>query len=236
MMNGSNVIGKTEQTIGGRTAALYGGPGAKTVFLQPVDAHDAPHLDGEAEALRALCGHGDWCIAAIPVASWNDALTPWKSLPVFGTEGFGDGASRTLEYLLAHVLPRLDGRKVHLCGYSLAGLFALWGAYQTDAFAGAAAVSPSVWYPGWRAYAAAHSVAVPRVYLSLGEKEETARNRIMASVGDAIRYQYRLLSEAGVACVLQWNPGNHFADSDVRMAKGLAWLMEEPGAAAGRPL
>ena len=39
--------------------------------------------------------------------------------------------------------------KLYLGGYSLAGFFSLWAAYQTDRFAGVAAVSPSVWFPGW---------------------------------------------------------------------------------------
>ncbi len=46
----------------------------------------------------------------------------------------------------------------------------------------------------------------------------------MRTVGDAIREQYRLLQEAGVSCALEWNPGNHFKDSDKRTARGIAWL------------
>jgi predicted alpha/beta superfamily hydrolase len=117
-----------------------------------------------------------------------------------------------------------EGRRYYLCGYSLAGLFALWGGYQTGVFAGVAGVSPSVWYPGWREYAAAHQVKTGSVYLSLGQKEEKTRNKVMAFVGDAIREQYALLQWRGIESVLEWNPGNHFVDSDVRMAKGLAWL------------
>jgi hypothetical protein len=48
----------------------------------------------------------------------------------------------------------------------------------------------------------------------------------MASVGNAIRKQHRMLCERGITCQLDWNPGNHFADSDRRMAKGMAWMLE----------
>ena len=117
--------------------------------------------------------------------------------------------------------------KPYICGYSLAGLFALWAVYETDAFAGAAAVSPSVWYPGWLDYAGRNKIKVPEVYLSLGTKEEKTRNPVMATVGNASREQYELLQSGGIRCQLDWNPGNHFVDSDVRVAKELAWLLSK---------
>ena len=48
----------------------------------------------------------------------------------------------------------------------------------------------------------------------------------MATVGEAIREQYSLLAASSAACTLQWNEGNHFVDSDGRMAKALAWLLQ----------
>lgn len=214
---------------GGRA---IGDPKSKNVFLQPVDEHDAALTESEAERLAALCGHTDWCVVTLPIAEWNTELTPWEAPPVFGRVGFGSGAERTLTRILEETVPGMErdfpaeGRRFFLCGYSLAGLFALWSAYRTNAFAGVAAVSPSVWYPGWTAYAREHAVRTPEVYLSLGDREEKAKNRVMAGVGDAIREQHRLLTEAGIRCTLEWNAGNHFVDSDVRMAKGLAWLLE----------
>ena len=47
----------------------------------------------------------------------------------------------------------------------------------------------------------------------------------MAQVGNAIRRQEELLREHGVNAILEWNVGNHFVDSDKRMAKGFAWLL-----------
>ena len=51
----------------------------------------------------------------------------------------------------------------------------------------------------------------------------------MAKVGDNIRRQYELLGkDAGVKeCTLEWNPGNHFMDSQLRTAKGFAWLLKK---------
>ena len=225
---------------------LYGNKDGHNLFVQMVDDHDLEVMESEAARLTELAGHTDWCIAAVKVGDWNQDLTPWPSDPVFGKVGFGDGARRTLDMLLGKVLPQLGEElpnmgekqsqlakqlpnvgKPYICGYSLAGLFALWAAYETDAFAGAAAVSPSVWYPGWLDYAGKNEIKVPEVYLSLGLKEEKTRNPVMATVGDAIREQHALFERAGIRCQLDWNPGNHFVDSDVRVAKGLAWLLEK---------
>lgn len=214
------------------TPLFFGPPDARYMFLQLTDEGDRPFLEREAAALEAISGSGDWCIAALPVADWFRDLTPWRAEPVFGNHAFGDGAAQTLAGLLEEVIPGLERdppaeRRYVLGGYSLAGLFSLWAAYQTDRFAGVAAVSPSVWYPGWIDYAAEHRIRTPLVYLSLGVREEKTKNRAMAVVGDNLRTQHRLLTRAGVPCRLDWNPGHHFADSDRRMARGLAWLLEE---------
>ena len=47
----------------------------------------------------------------------------------------------------------------------------------------------------------------------------------MAQVGNAIRKQHELLTEQKINTILECNAGNHFVDSDKRMAKGFAWLI-----------
>ena len=101
-------------------------------------------------------------------------------------------------------------------------LFALWAATQNDALYGVAAASPSVWFPGWPEYEAAHPIQAQRVYLSLGDREEHTKNQTMASVGDNIR----ALTRHGTACTLEWNTGGHFKDVDLRTARAFAWVME----------
>lgn len=204
----------------------FGDPSSENVLIQLGDGHDMDLMEREAAAVRELSGGTDWSILAVPVIDWNGDLTPWPAGPVFGKQGFGAGAPATLRELLACPMP---GRRRFLCGYSLAGLFALWAVYQTDFFAGTAAVSPSVWYPGWLGYVEEHRVLTPAVYLSLGDREEKTKNPTMAAVGGAIRRQHALLSSAGVRTVLEWNPGNHFVDSEKRLAKGIAWLFRNAG-------
>ena len=153
-------------------------------------------------------------------------LSPWDAPPVFGREAFGHGAADTLDWLRSRLMPEVRAKyaispdaPVILGGYSLAGLFSLWCAAQTDDFAAVAAVSPSVWFPGWRAYADQHALRSRVVYLSLGDREEKSRNPVLASVGDAMRREDARLSE--------WNVGNHFQDAEKRCADGFAWCMAQ---------
>ena len=77
-------------------------------------------------------------------------LSPWQAPAVFGKDAFGGGASDTLSAMLP--LCEDKAKTYYIGGYSLAGLFALWAAYQTDTFKGVAAVSPSVWFPDFENY------------------------------------------------------------------------------------
>ena len=201
----------------------YGNPEASAVLIQMVDDHDSGLMESEIAGIRSLTDR-DFCLLAVPVASWNRDLSPWEAPAVFGKEGFGDGAARTLEEVLAFCGDR--DKTYILGGYSLAGLFALWAACRTGVFSAVAAASPSVWFPGFIDYLKVHEMKASRVYLSLGDREERTRNPVMASVGDRIRETAGLLQASGVQTVLEWNPGNHFVDSDRRMAKAFAWAMD----------
>jgi hypothetical protein len=200
----------------------YGNPEAKTVLVQMVDDHDLEGMESEVAEIKKL-SEDDFCLIAIKVQNWNADLSPWSAPAVFGKEDFGDGAAETL----VEVLKNCDDRDKNyiLGGYSLAGLFALWAAYQTDAFTAVAAASPSVWFPGFLDYMKANAIHASSVYLSLGDREEKARNPVMASVGERIREVHGLLKEQGVNTILEWNQGNHFKDADIRTAKAFAWVM-----------
>lgn len=115
--------------------------------------------------------------------------------------------------------------EVILGGYSLAALFALWAGYESSHFSGIAAASPSVWFPGWLDYVKVRKPLAKRIYLSLGDAEPKTRNRVMATVGDCIREMDALL--AYHPHTLEWNPGNHFKDADLRTAKAFLWCLEQ---------
>ena len=202
----------------------YGSPDARAVLIQPVDEHDLAFIESEVSLIREKAP-ADFRLIAVKVGDWNRDLSPWEAPAVFGREDFGDGAADTLAEILNLCGDRT--RNYYLGGYSLAGLFALWAAGQTDAFRGIAAASPSVWFPGVMEYLVAHPPRSPRVYLSLGDREEKTRNPVMAAVGNRIRTAEALLQAQGIDCILEWNEGNHFRDADRRTAKAFSWVLRQ---------
>ena len=223
----------TAQTmqIGNRPCRIYGEAHAEYLLLQMTGEHELQSMESEVTAIAQSAHH--FLFAAIPVESWNDALSPWEAPAVWGKQGFGGNAGDTLRFLTEQVIPTLkqqfhlpENVKIILGGYSLAGLFALWAATQNDALYGVAAASPSVWFPGWLEYEAAHPIQTRRVYLSLGDREEHTKNQTMASVGDNIRALHSALTQRGKDCKLEWNAGGHFKDADLRTARAFVWVME----------
>ena len=200
----------------------YGQQDAGTVLVQPVDEHDLEGMDREATQIREDAGE-DFRLLAFRVKSWNRDLSPWQAPAVWGEESFGDGAADTLREIWKACTDRT--KTYYIGGYSLAGLFALWAVYQTDVFSGAAAASPSMWFPGFTDWMKERRPQCGAVYLSLGDREERTRNPIMAAVGDRIRAAHALLQEQGVDCTLEWNRGNHFQNNDIRTAKAFAWQL-----------
>lgn len=208
----------------------FGNQDADTLLIQMVDDHDLELMQQEVSSITELSGGQDFCLKAVRTNSWNNDLSPWPALAVFGNEDFGDSAADTLVYLQSKILSGLlssdaKSKRILIGGYSLAGLFALWAGCQTDCFDGIAAASPSVWFPGFTDYMQEHKMQADAVYLSLGDKEERTRNPVMAQVGNAIRTCYDSLKAADIDCILEWNKGNHFKESDYRTAKAFAWLL-----------
>ncbi len=219
------------KTIGGHACYFHEDHTAKNVLLQPVDDHDLSFLDSEFSLIRQSSAE-PFLLAAFQVERWNHDLSPWEAPAIFGPDGFGDGAEKTLHFVLDDLIPQIgEDRHYILGGYSLAAFFSLWAAYQTDRFRGIAAASPSVWFPGWVSFISEHEIRSPVVYLSLGNKEAKTRNKTMATVEDRIRQMHtRLEEDKGCAsCTLEWNQGNHFKEPDVRTAKGFAWVLSECG-------
>ena len=200
----------------------YGNPEADTVLIQPTGEHEMASLENEVREIEKRTSK-EFRFIATKVENWNDDLSPWKAPAVFKTEDFCGGASKTLENIIALCADR--NRKYYIGGYSLAGLFALWAACQTDIFSGVAAASPSVWFPGFIDYMKTYKMKSQNVYLSLGDREEKTRNPVMAQIGNCIKEEYRCLLENGINCILEWNKGNHFKEADIRTAKAFAWIL-----------
>ena len=194
--------------------------------------HDLAGMERETEAIRRQTAH-TFLLVAVQVENWNDDLSPWPAPPVFGGHGFGGHAEETLAYIQNTLIPECftahhlaEQTKIMLCGYSLAGLFALWAGSQSERFSAVAGVSPSVWFPGCGDYEQAHPIRAEHVYLSLGDREEQTKNRAMAAVGNEIRALYARLQTRKTDCALEWNAGNHFREPERRVAKGVKWMLD----------
>lgn len=202
----------------------YGDAASGIVLIQMADDHDLAGIQREMAAIRENT-KADFLLRVFRVNRWNEDLSPWNAPAVFGNEDFGAGAEDTLKEVLKTCEDR--SRTYIIGGYSLAGLFALWSAYQTDVFEGAAAASPSVWFPGFTDYMRTHEIRTERVYLSLGDKEAKTRNPVMAAVADRIQEAEGLIRCQNRRCTLEWNPGNHFKEPELRMAKGFSWILRQ---------
>ena len=202
----------------------YGNRESNNVLIQMVDDHDLSMIENEVKIIKDKVGD-DFLLIAFKIDDWNNDLSPWQAPAVFGNEGFGRGASETLLEVLSELND--SNKKYYIGGYSLAGLFALWTAFNTDKFNGVGSASPSVWFPGFIDYMKDNTIKTSKVYLSLCDKEEKARNPIMATVGDCIKEAYTILKDNSVDCILEWNEGNHFKDADIRTANAFAWVLKQ---------
>ena len=176
--------------------------------------------------------------AAIEGERWGHDLSPWPAPGVFRDAGdFTGGAPEYLKKLIEDVMPVVEqtlfGPKNELrrgiLGYSLGGLFAFWSLFACNAFDCAASVSGSLWYDGFVEYA--RSTAFQKkpiaVYLSVGDQEHKTRNKRMAAVERCLEECRVLCNERDIPVLSERNPGNHFVNVPVRIAKALYYLTEQ---------
>lgn len=214
-----------------RDYTLYGNSEAEICILRLTGEHEKEQIEYELAEIRKSCHSNNWCIAYIPIDCWENELAPWAEADA-NSENNKSGANDTLRRIIDEIVSNIssrcqsDSQKYYLAGYSLAGLFSLWASYQTDIFEGIAAVSPSVWYPGWMEYIAGHKCLTNNIYLSIGSKEHKTRNQMMAHVRSNITKMYDSFLARGYNSILEINEGNHFKDPHIRMAKGIKWLIE----------
>lgn len=206
----------------------------------PSDGLPAVYLhvhDGDGSEVLRLCrglGYRDFVLAAIRPRCWNDDLTPWECPGLFADDApFAGKAAEQLRLLEGEIIPRVEGdapRKPEqrvLAGYSLAGLFATWAAFNSAAFGRVASASSSLWYPDFTGYAAANEFARKPAcaYFSLGSKEARTPSRLLRNVAQSTRDVVDLFEARGVPTLFEQNPGNHFKEPALRMAKGIAWAL-----------
>ena len=221
-----------ELWFGHRRVCLYKLVQGSAPLVYSIDYHENGQLLLEA-CHQVDCG--GFNLVTISDLQWNQELSPWPVETVVSKDdNFAGRADEWLPVLTGEVIPQveqlLDAPPMWrmLAGYSLAGLFAVWTAFQTDLFTHILSASGSMWYPGWLEYAREHEPTVPLqgVYLSVGDKESTSRNAVLQTVGERTQALADLMAERGVNVKFELNPGNHFKNPPLRVAKGIKWLLE----------
>ncbi len=203
----------------------------KAVLIQLTARHERKTIDSELSLIEQGSQMG-FVFVGIDLQQWALSLMPWADEAVARDPEVGRHAIDTLDYVTRRLLPYIYNRYGQLpCilgGYSLGGLFSLWAASECPLFDAVAAASPSVWVKNWDNYADSHPSMARKAYMSLGDREEHARNQRMAAVGDCIRRHHeRLKAQLGSgSTTLAWNKGGHFDHEDQRMADAFLWCLK----------
>ncbi len=211
-----------------------------SIYISPIPDTPVIYLNTFAEeggqVYQALqeTGCPPFTLVAISGLLWNHDMSPWAIQQVTKNNiPFTGGADAYLKILTEEVIPEVEqivpGRSLWrgLAGYSLAGLFALYSMYQTEAFARFASASGSLWFPEFKEYAIGSQMkTVPEaIYISLGDKECRTRNLYMKTVQEHTEEIVACYRERGIDIIYKLNPGNHFQDTVRRMASGIAWIL-----------
>jgi len=221
-----------KETIDGRTVSIIKNDSVTdTIVFCNAISDDWKSIAENCNALGCPPFH----LVLISGLNWDEDLSPWPAGRIISNrDKFTGHAKDYLDWLLAKILPLASHSaapapklKKVLAGYSMAGLFALYAAYQTDTFDGIISASGSVWFPDFSAYALNTPIAFPPkcIYLSLGDAESISRNQCLQQTESITRSLFGHYRDSGIHSTFELNSGNHFMDYDLRLAKGIAWTL-----------
>jgi len=169
-------------------------------------------------------GVKDYKLFVISGLSWDEELSPWPIDPLYKGDNFTGGADEYLKEMLQIIsFAEEKYQEIYLVGYSLAGLFSLYAISKTNLFNGVASISGSLWYPDFDSYLLKKDLCknIDYAYFSLGDKEANTKNALMARVKDKTETIITNLRKQGLKCFYEENEGNHFKDSELRIAKAI---------------
>ncbi len=184
------------------------------------------------DGLKALSEKHGISIVVIEDVNWNDDLTPWPAEGVFKkAKPFGGKAASFLDKLTNEIIPNTErdlgiaDAERTLLGVSLSGLFAVWSAFNTDAFANIISISGSLWYDGFVEWMKEQmpSPQLKKVCLILGEKEKNAKEKRMATVEERSLDAADILKAKSIATVsFELVEGTHFSPIMPRLELALS--------------
>ncbi len=172
----------------------------------------------------------------IKLEDWSKVLSPYKTQmnDNFFKNLNGEGKSHLdfidntlIPYLITHLKSnfKLDVSNSLLAGYSLGGLFAIYGGLNSKYISKIVSVSGSLWYPHFLDYVTSLNINrnIKSIYISLGNKEKKTRNRYMKKIEKATLNIYSYLKTKYSNVFFEFNEGNHFFHSNKRLAKGIVY-------------
>lgn len=189
---------------------------------------EAAEFLSECEKLNAKPFH----FVSVTGLRWNEELSPWQQASIISKDdNFTGEAEKYMRCLTEKIIPFAEKNITPdfrvISGYSMGGLFALYTPYISHMFSRVVSASGSVWYPGFVSYVKEHDFlrSPDAVYLSLGDKECRAKNQYLSAVEACTDEVYSFYKSRSVNAIFELNPGNHFKDAPLRLAKGIAWAL-----------
>ena len=194
-------------------------------------------IKGElCDGLKELSEKHGISIVLIEDVNWNADLTPWPAVGVFKkAKPFGGKAAAFLNKLTHEIIPEterdlgIEDAERTLLGVSLSGLFAVWTAFNTDAFSNIISLSGSLWYDGFIDWMKEQtpSPRLKKICMLLGEKEKNAKEKRMSTVEERTLAAADILKEKSQAAVtFELVEGTHFSPILPRMERAMMALEE----------
>ena len=213
----------------------YSVSGHEIIRISPDEETDTVcYLTGDtenAEDIFIRSGEIPFILVCVKTNDWNRELSPWKAPKVFSSgEDFSGEAAAFLKALENDIIPFCEnGKYSHriISGYSLAGLFAVWAAWNCRLFDGLVSCSGSMWFDGFTEYIKERAPVseLSCAYFSLGDKEKKTRNKRMAAVESTTAEVKDELSKYCPDTVFRLVPGNHFTEPDRRLSDGISHVV-----------
>jgi len=186
------------------------------------------------DGLKGLSEKHGISIVVIEDVNWNDDLPPWPAVGVFKkAKPFGGKAAAFLNKLTHEIIPEaerdlgIEDAERTLLGVSLSGLFAVWSAFNTDAFSNIISLSGSLWYDGFIEWMKEQtpSPQLKKICMLLGEKEKNAKEKRMSTVEERTLVAADILKEKSQATIVfELVEGTHFSPILPRMERAMMTL------------
>lgn len=188
------------------------------------------------DGLKGLSEKYGVSIVVIEDVNWNDDMTPWPAIGVFKkAKPFGGRAASFLNKLANEIIPNterelgIEDAERTLLGVSLSGLYAVWAAFNTDAFTNIISISGSLWYDGFVEWMEEQtpSPQLKKVCMLLGEKEKNSKEKRMATVEERTLAAANIMKAKSQAAVsFELVEGTHFSPALPRMERAMMALDE----------